>query len=125
MREKTKKIVGFSQTENIGPWRVAETNSIKAEAAKRQETYEFLMTDAQGQTSKQFSDIEDLIARQVDAIFSHHANMRGLRPPWKRRERQKYQYFSLTVKLRENQAKILSPLLGRISSSKVVALVNG
>ncbi len=33
VREKTKKIVGFSQTENIGPWRVAETNSIKAEAA--------------------------------------------------------------------------------------------
>jgi ABC-type sugar transport system substrate-binding protein len=48
MREKTKKIVGFSQTENIGPWRVAETNSIKAEAAKRKETYDFLMTDAQG-----------------------------------------------------------------------------
>ncbi|OUL21099.1 sugar ABC transporter substrate-binding protein [Nostoc sp. RF31YmG] len=80
VREKTKKIVGFSQTENIGPWRVAETNSIKAEAAKRKETYDFLMTDAQGQTSKQFSDIEDLIARQVDAIFLVPREYEGLTP---------------------------------------------
>lgn len=80
MREKTKKIVGFSQTENIGPWRVAETNSIKAEAAKRKETYDFLMTDAQGQTSKQFADIEDLIARRVDAIFLAPREYEGLTP---------------------------------------------
>ncbi|MBD0309527.1 MAG: ABC transporter substrate-binding protein [Microcoleus sp. T1-bin1] len=80
VREKTKKIVGFSQTENIGPWRIAETNSIKEEAAKRKETYDFLMTDAQGQTSKQFSDIEDLIARQVDAIFLAPREYEGLTP---------------------------------------------
>ncbi|MBW4424957.1 MAG: ABC transporter substrate-binding protein [Nostoc desertorum CM1-VF14] len=80
VREKTKKIVGFSQTENIGPWRIAETNSIKDEAAKRKETYDFLMTDAQGQTSKQFADIEDLIARQVDAIFLAPREYEGLTP---------------------------------------------
>jgi ABC-type sugar transport system substrate-binding protein len=80
MREKTKKIVGFSQTENIGPWRIAETNSIKEEAAKRKKTYDFLMTDAQGQTSKQFSDIEDLIARQVDVIFLAPREYEGLTP---------------------------------------------
>ena len=80
VREKTKKIVGFSQTENIGPWRVAETNSLKDEAAKRKRTYEFLMTDAQGQTSKQFADMEDLIARQVDAIFLAPREYEGLTP---------------------------------------------
>lgn len=80
IREKTKKIVGFSQTENIGPWRIAETNSIKEEAAKRKQTYDFLMTDAQGQTSKQFSDIEDLIARQVDVIFLAPREYEGLTP---------------------------------------------
>ena len=80
VREKTKKIVGFSQTENIGPWRIAETNSIKEEALKRKKTYDFLMTDAQGQTSKQFSDIEDLIARQVDAIFLAPREYEGLTP---------------------------------------------
>ncbi|WP_445638361.1 ABC transporter substrate-binding protein [Nostoc sp. DSM 114161] len=79
-REKTKEIVGFSQTENIGPWRIAETNSIKEEAAKRKKTYDFLMTDAQGQTSKQFSDIEDLIARQVDVIFLAPREYEGLTP---------------------------------------------
>jgi len=26
---ENEKIVGFSQTENIGPWRIAETNSIR------------------------------------------------------------------------------------------------
>jgi ribose transport system substrate-binding protein len=78
--EKTKKIVGFSQTENIGPWRIAETNSIKEEAAKRKQTYDFLMTDAQGQTSKQFADIEDLIARQVDVIFLAPREYEGLTP---------------------------------------------
>lgn len=80
VREKTKKIVGFSQTENIGSWRIAETNSIKEEAAKRKKTYDFLMTDAQGQTSKQFADIEDLIARQVDAIFLAPREYEGLTP---------------------------------------------
>ncbi|MBG1270721.1 ABC transporter substrate-binding protein [Nostoc sp. WHI] len=80
IREKTKKIVGFSQTENIGPWRIAETNSIKEEAAKRKKTYDFLMTDAQGQTSKQFADIEDLIARQVDVIFLAPREYEGLTP---------------------------------------------
>jgi galactofuranose transport system substrate-binding protein len=80
IREKTQKIVGFSQTENIGPWRIAETNSIKEEAAKRKQTYDFLMTDAQGQTSKQFSDIEDLIARQVDVIFLAPREYEGLTP---------------------------------------------
>lgn len=80
MGEKTKKIVGFSQTENIGPWRIAETNSIKEEAAKRKKTYDFLMTDAQGQTSKQFADIEDLIARQVDIIFLAPREYEGLTP---------------------------------------------
>jgi galactofuranose transport system substrate-binding protein len=44
VREKTKKIIGFSQTENIGSWRIAETNSIKSEAAKRHQTDDFLMS---------------------------------------------------------------------------------
>jgi ribose transport system substrate-binding protein len=64
-----KLVVGFAQMENDGPWRIAETNSIKEEAAKRADKYELVVTDAQGQTAKQVSDVEDLIARQVNAIF--------------------------------------------------------
>jgi ribose transport system substrate-binding protein len=64
-----KKTVAFSQMENTGPWRIAETNSMRNEAAKRADKYEFVYTDAQSQTAKQVSDVEDLIARKVDAIF--------------------------------------------------------
>ena len=64
-----KKTVGFSQMENTGPWRIAETNSMKDEAAKRADRYEYVYTDAQSQTAKQISDVEDLIARKVNAIF--------------------------------------------------------
>ncbi|HEY0004516.1 MAG TPA: ABC transporter substrate-binding protein [Pyrinomonadaceae bacterium] len=64
-----KLTVGFAQMENDGPWRIAETNSIKDEAAKRADKYDLVVTDAQGQTAKQVSDVEDLIARRVDAIF--------------------------------------------------------
>lgn len=72
------KTVGFSQMENNGPWRIAETKSMKDEAAKR--GYELVVTDAQGQTSKQVSDVEDLIARRVDAIFLAPREFEGLAP---------------------------------------------
>jgi ABC-type sugar transport system substrate-binding protein len=64
-----KKTVGFSQMENTGPWRIAETNSMKDEAGKRADRYNYVYTDAQSQTAKQISDVEDLIARKVSAIF--------------------------------------------------------
>jgi ABC-type sugar transport system substrate-binding protein len=64
-----KKTVAFAQMENTGPWRIAESNSMKAEAAKRAGTYDFAYTDAQSTTAKQVSDVEDLIARKVAAIF--------------------------------------------------------
>ncbi|MDQ6786365.1 MAG: ABC transporter substrate-binding protein [Acidobacteriota bacterium] len=64
-----KKTVAFAQTETDGPWRIAESNSMKDEAAKRADKYEFVTTNAQGKTPKQVSDVEDLIARKVSAIF--------------------------------------------------------
>jgi galactofuranose transport system substrate-binding protein len=76
--EGGKKTVGFSQMENNGPWRIAETKSMKDEAAKR--GYELIVTDAQGQTSKQVSDVEDLIARRVGAIFLAPREFEGLAP---------------------------------------------
>lgn len=64
-----KKTVAFAQMENTGPWRIAESNSMKGEAAKRADKYDFVYTDAQSTTAKQVSDVEDLIARKVSAIF--------------------------------------------------------
>jgi len=67
--KQEKKVIGFSQMENNTPWRIAETNSIKAEAQKRADKFELIVTDAQGQSSKQVADVKDLIARGVSAIF--------------------------------------------------------
>src|SRR5919206_3910268 len=64
-----KIVVGFSQMENNGPWRIAETKSMRDEGAKRAAKYDLLVTDAQAQLPKQVSDVEDLIARGVDVIF--------------------------------------------------------
>lgn len=71
-----KKTVGFSQMENNGPWRIAETESMRSEAARR--GYELILTDAQQTTSKQVSDVEDLIARRVSAIFIAPREFEGL-----------------------------------------------
>lgn len=70
--------VGFSQMEENNPWRIAETNSMRDEAKKRGERFELVVTNAQGQTSKQVSDVEDLIAQRVDAIFLAPREFEGL-----------------------------------------------
>jgi galactofuranose transport system substrate-binding protein len=76
--EAKKLRVGFSQMENNNPWRIAETNSIKEEAAKR--GIELVYTDAQSQTAKQVSDVEDLIAQKVDYILLAPREFEGLAP---------------------------------------------
>lgn len=75
-----KKTVAFSQMENNGPWRIAETKSMTEEAAKRSGKFQFAVSDAQGQTAKQVSDVEDLVARGVDAIFLAPREFEGLAP---------------------------------------------
>ena len=61
--------VGFSQMEHTSPWRIAETRSMRDEAAKRAERFELIVTDAQRRPLRQVADVEDLIAQRVDAIF--------------------------------------------------------
>lgn len=75
-----KIVIGFSQMENNNPWRIAETNSIKEEARKRADRFDLVVTDAQGQTSKQVSDVEDLVLQRVDAIFLAPREFEGLAP---------------------------------------------
>jgi ribose transport system substrate-binding protein len=78
-RGSGKLVVGFSQMDNGGSWRLAETNSMRAEVAKRPR-YELVVTDAQDQTSKQVADVEDLIARRVRALFIAPREYDGLDP---------------------------------------------
>lgn len=71
-----KIVVGFSQMENDGPWRIAESRSMKEEAEKR--GYEFKSTDARGSTAQQNNDIETLVSQRVDAIFLAPRERNGL-----------------------------------------------
>ena len=77
-KESGKYVVGFSQMESDNPWRLAETKSLKDEAARR--GYELVVTDAQGQTAKQVSNVEDLIARRVNLILLAPREYEGLAP---------------------------------------------
>ncbi|HEX8335757.1 MAG TPA: substrate-binding domain-containing protein, partial [Pyrinomonadaceae bacterium] len=74
-----KMRVGFSQTEEDGPWRIAESKSMRDEAAKR--GYELVYTNARGATAQQVSDLEDLIAQRVDAIFLAPRESKGFEGP--------------------------------------------
>ena len=78
--EKPKTVVGFSQMVNDTPWRITQTNSIKQEAAKRAAKFELIVTDAQDQTAKQVADVNDLIARKVNAIFLSPREFDALAP---------------------------------------------
>jgi len=71
-------VVGFSQMESNNPWRIAQTASLKAESVKR--GVDLVVTDAQGQTAKQVSDVEDLIARRVNLILLAPREFQGLAP---------------------------------------------
>jgi ribose transport system substrate-binding protein len=65
--KKDKYRVGFAQSESDNPWRLAQTASMKDEAAKL--GWDLVITDAGGSTAKQVSDVESLIAQKVDVIF--------------------------------------------------------
>jgi len=74
--------VGFSQAENNNPWRIAETNSIKEEAAAR--NYELIYTDAQSSTDKQLADVSSILAQNVDYLILAPRQYEGLAPALKR-----------------------------------------
>jgi ABC-type sugar transport system substrate-binding protein len=77
-RQQNAFVVGFSQMEHNNPWRLAQTASMKAEAAKR--NIELVVTDAQGQTARQVSQVEDLVARRVSVIVLAPREYEGLAP---------------------------------------------
>jgi len=67
LEEKATYKVGFAQTESNNPWRIAQTESMKAEAEKL--GYQFVYTDAAGSAAKQVADVNSMIAQGVDVIF--------------------------------------------------------
>ena len=67
LKKKDTYKVGFSQVESNNPWRLAQTASMKAEAAKR--GAQLVYTDAAGSAAKQVADVNSMIAQGVDFIF--------------------------------------------------------
>ncbi|WP_326805091.1 ABC transporter substrate-binding protein [Streptomyces sp. NBC_01788] len=73
-------VVGFSQSEKeANPFRIAETRSIKDEAAKLG-VKKLLTTNAQSQLSKQISDIKDMLAQGAQLLIVAPLNSDGLEP---------------------------------------------
>ncbi|TPW75610.1 ABC transporter substrate-binding protein [Schumannella soli] len=73
-------VVGFSQSEKEdNPFRIAETQSIKDEAAKVG-VKKFISTNAQSTLSKQISDIQDLISQGANVLIVAPLNSDGLEP---------------------------------------------
>lgn len=58
---------GFAQSESNNPWRIAETQSMQAEAKKR--GWQLVYTDAASSAAKEVSDVNSMIAQGVDIIF--------------------------------------------------------
>ena len=67
LKKKDTYKVGFAQTESNNPWRLAQTASMKDEAAKR--GAQLVYTDAAGSAAKQVADVNSMIAQGVDFIF--------------------------------------------------------
>ncbi|MEU9889638.1 substrate-binding domain-containing protein [Sphaerisporangium sp. NPDC051011] len=78
---KTAKI-GFSQSEKeANPFRIAETQSIKDEAAKLGvPTGNLLVTNAQSDLNKQVSDIKSMLDQGAQALIVAPLNSDGLQP---------------------------------------------
>jgi len=73
-------IVGFSQSEKeANPFRIAETQSIRDEAA-RLGVRQLLVTNAQSQLSKQISDIQDMLNQGAQFLIVAPLNSAGLEP---------------------------------------------
>ena len=70
--------VGFAQVENNNPFRIAETESLKA--AAKQRGVDLLVTDAQSNTPKQVADMQDMVAQGVDFIIVPPREELGLTP---------------------------------------------
>ena len=81
IKKEGKLVIGFAQMENNNPWRIAETNSFKEEAAKR--GHEIVVSDAQGDAARQVNNVEDLVTRRVDVIMLPPREFEGLSPALK------------------------------------------
>lgn len=77
---KDAYVIGLSNFSLGNSWRIQMIEEAKYAAEINPRVKELIVTEANDDTSKQISDIEDLIARGVDAILISASNPRALIP---------------------------------------------
>lgn len=103
MKKKDSYKVGFAQTESNNPWRIAQTESMQAEAKKQ--GWQLVYTDAAGSASKQVADVDSMIAQGVDLIFLAPREEKPLVPAVMKAKRAGIPVILLDRKVDETQAK--------------------
>src|SRR3712207_1238371 len=105
---------GFAQTENNNPWRIAQTESMRNAADEN--GVEIVITDAQSNTPKQVSDIQDMVAQGVDVLFIPPREEEGLGPALKSAREAGVPVFLVD---REANAEICEDYIGFMGSNFV------
>ncbi|NJC84923.1 ABC transporter substrate-binding protein [Planosporangium mesophilum] len=105
-------IVGFSQSEKeANPFRIAETQSIKDEAA-RLGVKKLLTTNAQSQLGKQISDIQDMLAQGAQFLIVAPLNSDGLQPALQAAAAKKVPVLTIDRKINATACKDYVAFLG-------------
>ncbi|MGW4054217.1 ABC transporter substrate-binding protein [Streptomyces sp. NPDC004779] len=105
-------VVGFSQSEKeANPFRIAETQSIKDEAAKIG-VKKLLTTNAQSQLSKQISDIQDMLAQGAQFLIVAPLNSDGLEPAFQAAAAKKVPVLTIDRKVNATSCKDYLAFLG-------------
>jgi ribose transport system substrate-binding protein len=105
-------VVGFSQSEKeANPFRIAETQSIKDEAAKIG-VKKLIVTNAQSQLSKQISDIQDMLAQGAQFLIVAPLNSDGLEPALSAAAAKKVPVLTIDRKINATACKDYLAFLG-------------
>ncbi|MER5551789.1 ABC transporter substrate-binding protein [Streptomyces sp. NPDC002793] len=105
-------VVGFSQSEKeANPFRIAETRSIKDEAA-RIGVKKLLTTNAQSQLSKQISDIQDMLSQGAQFLIIAPLNSDGLEPALKAAAAKQVPVLTIDRKVNSTACKDYVAFLG-------------
>ena len=78
LAKKDTYTVGFAQTGNTNPWRVAETASMKDQFETKL-GWKLIVTDANEDTAKQLADIDSIIAQKAGHLHLPAARVESAR----------------------------------------------
>lgn len=79
LAKKDSYTIGFAQTGNTNPWRVAETASMKDQFETKL-GWKLITTDAGEDTAKQLSDVDSIIAQKPDIFIFPPRESKALAP---------------------------------------------